>query len=113
MLFVTHDIDEAVYPGERVVVLSASPTVVREEPRVDLPEERDQVRTRVAPRFADPRTHVYGQIQATKRGTPAPGPVPAVGSPAGQVPPGDREPALAEEEPPGPAATTADTPPPH
>ncbi len=29
MLFVTHDIDEAVYLGQRVVVLSSSPTVVR------------------------------------------------------------------------------------
>jgi NitT/TauT family transport system ATP-binding protein len=115
IVFVTHDIDEAVYLGERVVVLSASPTVVREELRVDLPEERDQVHTRVAPRFADLRTHVYEQIQAAKRGTAVPGPGPAVGSPAGQEPPGDRGPALVKEDlpdPPGPAAATADTPPP-
>ncbi|MFF7046850.1 ABC transporter ATP-binding protein [Streptomyces griseorubiginosus] len=68
ILFVTHDIDEAVYLGERVIVLSASPTVVREQLKVDLPEERDQVHTRVAPRFAELRTHVYEQIQAAKRG---------------------------------------------
>ncbi|MEU6534796.1 ABC transporter ATP-binding protein [Streptomyces sp. NPDC047000] len=70
ILFVTHDIDEAVYLGERVVVLSASPTVVREQLKVDLPDERDQLHTRVAPRFADLRTHVYEQIQAAKRGAP-------------------------------------------
>ncbi|MGW0580298.1 ABC transporter ATP-binding protein [Streptomyces sp. NPDC002920] len=70
ILFVTHDIDEAVYLGERVVVLSASPTVVREQLKVDLPAERDQLHTRVAPRFAELRTHVYEQIQAAKRGTP-------------------------------------------
>ncbi|MFE2530467.1 ABC transporter ATP-binding protein [Streptomyces sp. NPDC059371] len=70
VLFVTHDIDEAVYLGERVVVLSASPTVVREQLKVDLPEERDQLRTRVTPRFAELRTHVYEQIQAAKRGEP-------------------------------------------
>ena len=29
MLFVTHDIDEAVYLGQRVIVLSSSPTVVQ------------------------------------------------------------------------------------
>ncbi|MZG13653.1 ABC transporter ATP-binding protein, partial [Streptomyces sp. SID5914] len=29
---------------------------------------RDQVHTRVAPRFAELRTHVYEQIQAAKRG---------------------------------------------
>jgi len=69
ILFVTHDIDEAVYLGERVVVLSASPTVVQEQLKVDLPVERDQLHTRVAPRFAELRTHVYEQIQAAKRGT--------------------------------------------
>jgi NitT/TauT family transport system ATP-binding protein len=68
ILFVTHDIDEAVYLGERVVVLSASPTVVQEQLKVDLPDERDQLTTRVAPRFAELRTHVYEQIQAAKRG---------------------------------------------
>ncbi|MEU1516032.1 ABC transporter ATP-binding protein [Streptomyces sp. NPDC005811] len=71
VLFVTHDIDEAVYLGERVIVLSASPTVVREQLTVDLPAERDQLHTRVAPRFAELRTHVYEQIQAAKRGESA------------------------------------------
>ncbi|UIX29605.1 ABC transporter ATP-binding protein [Streptomyces sp. GQFP] len=74
ILFVTHDIDEAVYLGQRVLVLSASPTVVREQLTIDLPDERDQLHTRVAPRFAELRTHVYEQIQAAKRGNPAPGP---------------------------------------
>ncbi|WP_206300167.1 ABC transporter ATP-binding protein [Streptomyces mangrovisoli] len=69
ILFVTHDIDEAVYLGERVIVLSASPTVVQEQLKVDLPAERDQLHTRVAPRFAELRTHVYQQIQAAKRGS--------------------------------------------
>ncbi|MET9869061.1 ABC transporter ATP-binding protein [Streptomyces sp. NPDC006386] len=68
ILFVTHDIDEAVYLGERVLVLSASPTVVQEQLKVDLPAERDQVHTRVSPRFAELRTRVYEQIQAAKRG---------------------------------------------
>ncbi|GGZ38808.1 ABC transporter ATP-binding protein [Streptomyces poonensis] len=71
VLFVTHDIDEAVYLGERVLVLSASPTVVQEQLRIDLPPERDQLHTRVAPRFAELRTHVYAQVQAAKRGTAA------------------------------------------
>ncbi|MDW8806981.1 ABC transporter ATP-binding protein [Streptomyces scabiei] len=70
ILFVTHDIDEAVYLGERVLILSSSPTVVRERLRVDLPAERDQLHTRAAPRFAELRTHVYEQIQAAKRDVP-------------------------------------------
>jgi NitT/TauT family transport system ATP-binding protein len=68
ILFVTHDIDEAVYLGERVLILSASPTVVQEQLKIDLPAERDQLHTRVAPRFAELRTHVYEQIQVAKRG---------------------------------------------
>lgn len=63
-------------------MLSASPTVVREQLEVDLPDARDQVRTRVAPRFAGLRTHVYEQIQAAERGTP-----PAVGVTTSDTPP--------------------------
>lgn len=70
ILFVTHDIDEAVYLGERVLILSSSPTVVRERLDVDLPAERDQLHTRAAPRFAELRTRVYEQIQAAKRDVP-------------------------------------------
>jgi NitT/TauT family transport system ATP-binding protein len=85
-LFVTHDIDEAVYLGQRVVVLSSSPTVVQEDLAVDLPAERDQLTTRADQRFAELRAHVYGQIQKAKTGTappPAPPPAPRGGA-AGQ-----------------------------
>ncbi|WBB51113.1 ABC transporter ATP-binding protein [Verrucosispora sp. WMMA2044] len=68
VLFVTHDIDESVYLGERVLVLSASPTWVQEDLTVDLPPERDQITTRALPRFTELRTHVYDQIQRAKRG---------------------------------------------
>ena len=68
VLFVTHDIDESIYLGERVVVLSMSPTVVQEDLVVDLPRERDQLTTRALPRFTELRTHVYEQIQRAKAG---------------------------------------------
>ncbi|MFV2017016.1 ABC transporter ATP-binding protein [Micromonospora sp. LOL_023] len=68
ILFVTHDIDEAVYLGQRVLVLSSSPTVVQETLSIDLPHERDQLHTRADPRFTALRGHVYEQIQAAKRG---------------------------------------------
>jgi NitT/TauT family transport system ATP-binding protein len=65
-LFVTHDIDEAVYLGQRVLILSSSPTVVREDLAVDLPDERDQLNTRSSPRFAELRARVYSQIHRPK-----------------------------------------------
>jgi NitT/TauT family transport system ATP-binding protein len=68
LLFVTHDIDEAVYLGERVLVLSRSPTMVREDVVVDLSRDRDQVTTRALPRFTELRTRVYDHIQRAKHG---------------------------------------------
>ena len=40
IVFVTHDIEEAVYLGDRVVVLTARPGRIREEVRIDLPRPR-------------------------------------------------------------------------
>ncbi|WP_417218278.1 ABC transporter ATP-binding protein [Arthrobacter sp.] len=68
VLFVTHDIDESIYLGGRVIVLSSSPTVVQEDLVIDLPDERDQLETRSLPRFTELRHHVYEQIQLAKRG---------------------------------------------
>lgn len=62
VLFVTHDIDEAVYLSDRVIILSSSPCQVKEILEVDLPYPRDQVQTRALPRFAELRTHVFEQI---------------------------------------------------
>ena len=68
VLFVTHDIDESVYLGERVLVLSSSPTVVQEDVTIDLPDERNQLETRSTPRFAELRLHIHEQIQLAKAG---------------------------------------------
>jgi NitT/TauT family transport system ATP-binding protein len=74
ILFVTHDIDESVYLGQRVIMLSSSPTVVQDDIAIDLPIERDQLTTRSHPQFTDLRGHVYEQIQIAKRGQAAPEP---------------------------------------
>ncbi|HEX6364728.1 MAG TPA: ABC transporter ATP-binding protein [Agromyces sp.] len=68
VLFVTHDIDESVYLGERVIILSSSPTIILEDLHIDLPAERDQLETRSMPEFVEQRHHVYEQIQKAKRG---------------------------------------------
>src|SRR3954447_22904403 len=63
VLFVTHDIDESVYLADRIVVLTPSPTEVRDVLDVDLPQPRDQVGTKELPEFARLRAHVYRQIK--------------------------------------------------
>jgi NitT/TauT family transport system ATP-binding protein len=72
ILFVTHDIDEAIYLGQRVLILSAPPTVIREDLPIDLPAERDQVATRSLPRFGELRAHVYQQLERATRGRGGP-----------------------------------------
>lgn len=68
VVFVTHDIDESVYLGEQVIVLSAAPTVTMDVIDIDLPSERDQITTRGLPRFVELRTRIHELIQAAKRG---------------------------------------------
>jgi len=68
VLFVTHDIDESVYLGQRILVLSNRPTVILEDVLVDLPDERDQLGTRSTARFAELRAHLYELIQKAKQG---------------------------------------------
>jgi NitT/TauT family transport system ATP-binding protein len=68
VLFVTHDIDESVYLGQRVIVMSQAPTVIMEDVAIDLPDERTQLETRSMGRFGELRKHIYSQIQLAKQG---------------------------------------------
>jgi NitT/TauT family transport system ATP-binding protein len=58
ILFVTHDIDESVYVGDRVAVLSRAPGTVIADLPVDLPAERDQITTRELREFVRLRAEV-------------------------------------------------------
>ena len=62
IIFVTHDIDESVYLGDRIVVLGSKPTVVKETLSVPLSHPRDQLSTKSEPQFLELRSHVYTQI---------------------------------------------------
>jgi NitT/TauT family transport system ATP-binding protein len=64
MLFVTHDIDEAAYMADRIVVLTASPARVKETVDVELPRPRGQIETRAFPGFADLRARVFSSVKA-------------------------------------------------
>jgi NitT/TauT family transport system ATP-binding protein len=70
IVFVTHDIDESVYLSDRIVVLTHSPTVVKEILPVELPHPRDQLATKELPEFAHLRAHVYRLIKREQDPTP-------------------------------------------
>jgi NitT/TauT family transport system ATP-binding protein len=63
VVFVTHDIDESVYLGDRIVVLAPAPTTVQEVLDVNLPAGRDQVETKELPEFSHLRAHVFRLIK--------------------------------------------------
>jgi len=62
-LMVTHDIDEAVYLSDEIVVLHGKPAQVRDVVTVDIPFPRSQMETRNNQRFAELRTHVYAMVR--------------------------------------------------
>ena len=51
IVFITHDIEEAVYLGDRVAVLNGSPGRIEQTVTIDLPKPRDQIATRELPAF--------------------------------------------------------------
>jgi NitT/TauT family transport system ATP-binding protein len=67
---VTHDIDESVYLSDRVVVLTHSPTEVKEIVAGDLPSPRDQIATKELPEFTSLRAHVYRLIKREQAEAP-------------------------------------------
>ena len=72
IVVVTHDIDEAVYLADRVVVLGGDPAHVRTTIEVDLPTPRTQVATRADQRFTSLRTEVLEVISRARPGTDEP-----------------------------------------
>ncbi|MGH3246984.1 MAG: ABC transporter ATP-binding protein [Trebonia sp.] len=65
VVVVTHDIDEAVYLSDRVIVVAGRPTHIIDDITIDL-EERDQITTRALPRFAELRTRVLAEIRGER-----------------------------------------------
>jgi NitT/TauT family transport system ATP-binding protein len=64
VVLVTHDIDEAVYLADRVVVLSGAPSVVEEIVQVPLDRPRNQLVTRSSETFAQLRRHLMELVTA-------------------------------------------------
>jgi len=69
IVFVTHDIEEAVYLGDRVIVLSARPACVREEIRIELPRPRGlEVKKSIA--CLEYRNYIWDLIRREAVSTP-------------------------------------------
>jgi NitT/TauT family transport system ATP-binding protein len=62
ILFVTHDVDEAVFLSDKIIALGRAPASLREEVTVDLPYPRDQLKTRADSRFGEIQQRLFSNI---------------------------------------------------
>ena len=62
VLFVTHDIEEAIFLGSRCVVMSARPGRIKADVSIDLARPRDY-HVKVAPDFLDLKTRLTEEIR--------------------------------------------------
>jgi len=63
ILFITHDIEEAIYLSDRIWVLSRRPSAIIDEIQIAFPRPRHQVATRAEARFMEIRNAIYQQIR--------------------------------------------------
>jgi len=66
IVFVTHDIEEAVFLGDRVVVLSARPGRIREEVKIDLPRPRS-LEIKKSIQCHEYRNHIWDLIRSESK----------------------------------------------
>lgn len=59
VVFITHNIEEATYLAERVLILTNKPAKIKEEVHIDMPHPRDVT----APDFIEIRNHITDQIK--------------------------------------------------
>jgi len=66
MVFITHSIDEAILLGDRIAVMTARPSRIKEI--IDLPfgRPRDVEAIRADPRYAELRAHIWHELRAAR-----------------------------------------------
>jgi NitT/TauT family transport system ATP-binding protein len=67
VIFVTHDLEEAIYLGDRVIGLLPHPGRIGIELAIDLPRPRDQLTTRENPEFLRLRRELFDFIKASEK----------------------------------------------
>jgi len=63
VVFITHDLEEAIYLGDQVIVLAANPGRIAEKIAVEIPRPRSQLETREDRRFLAYRHRLFGLLQ--------------------------------------------------
>ena len=63
VVFITHDLEEAIYLGDQVMVLASDPGRIAERITVDIPRPRSQLETREDRRFLEYRHRLFGLLQ--------------------------------------------------
>ena len=59
VIFITHNIEEAVYLAEKVIILTNKPAKIKEEVMIDLPRPRDIT----DPKFIEYRNYITDKIK--------------------------------------------------
>ncbi|WP_315831751.1 ABC transporter ATP-binding protein [Bradyrhizobium prioriisuperbiae] len=65
VIFVTHDLEEAIYLGDRVISMESRPGRISEVVEIDLPRPRHQLRTREDARFLAYRHRLFDLLPTT------------------------------------------------
>lgn len=63
ILFVTHDLDEAIYLSDKIYVMTARPSEITAELTIELARPRNQLKTRGDPNFIRYRDTIYEMIR--------------------------------------------------
>jgi NitT/TauT family transport system ATP-binding protein len=66
VMFITHDIDEAVFLGDKVSVMSTRPGRIKETIDVDIPRPRDY-HVLTSPRFRELMAGIHGEVETEAR----------------------------------------------
>ncbi len=71
ILFVTHDVEEAVFLSTRIISLTKAPARLKDDVSIDLPQPRDPIATRGDGRFIALRQRLFSSIFMQEKDTDA------------------------------------------